>query len=112
MLHSHRNKLIGLHCKLMGWFLYEYKVGRKWVNKARVMFNLINSILVEPNFCKRRWLYFNDSCYYFSPRFPPLDFHNARNACRYDRSGAKLDAELVSIENEAENKFVSGQMRR
>ena len=92
----------------MDWFLCEWKVG----HKQRVIFNLINSFLVEPNFCKRGWLYFNDSCYYFSPRFSPLDFHNARNACRYDRLGAKLDAELVSIENEAENKFVSGQMRR
>ena len=85
----------------MGSFFYEYKVGRKWVDKQRVAFNLINYVLAES--CNRGWLHFNDSCYYFFSR--QLDFHAARGSCG-------TGAELVSIENEAENKFVSGQMRR
>ena len=67
---------------------------------------MVNSILVESGGCKGTGLYFNGSCYYFSRRFYQLDFHNAGSEC------AQLDAKLVSIENEAENKFVSGQMRR
>ena len=52
-----------------------------------------------------RWKYYNGSCYYFSARYTRVDYHNAKTYCN------KMGAELVSIQNAAENEFVRTQMR-
>ena len=52
------------------------------------------------------WIYYNGSCYYFSGTYTTADYHNARAICN------RMNAQLVSIRNAAENEFVRTQMRR